>query len=76
MFPDNSTRAVVVLLFPLVIEAAPHGIAGILRVVCMNSTTSCAYERFHYLNRLAEAVCAIGHTTNVAVRGLRLANGG
>lgn len=34
------------------------------------------YERFHYLNRLAEAVCAIGHTTNVAVRGLRLANGG
>ena len=27
------------------------------------------YERFHYLNRLAEAVCAIGHTTNVVLRG-------
>ena len=34
------------------------------------------YERFHYLNRLAETVCAIGHTTNVAVQGLRLGHGG
>jgi len=38
------------------------------------------YERFHYLNRLAEAVCAIGHTTAVAVKGLwqgsRLDHGG
>ena len=34
------------------------------------------YERFHYLNRLAETVCEIGHDTNVAVRGLRLAHGG
>ena len=28
------------------------------------------YDRFHYLNRLAEAVCGIGHTTSVAVQGL------
>ena len=34
------------------------------------------YERFHYLNRLAEKVCAIGHTTEVAVKGLRLCHGG
>ncbi|WP_155808494.1 transposase [Xylanibacter brevis] len=25
------------------------------------------YERFHYLNRLAEAVCAVGHTTSMAM---------
>ena len=29
------------------------------------------YDRFHYLNRLAETVVAIGHTTHVAVQGLR-----
>ena len=34
------------------------------------------YERFHFLNRLAETVCAISHTTNVAVQGLRLSHGG
>ena len=34
------------------------------------------YDRFHYLNRLAETICAIGHTTNVAVQGLRLSHGG
>ena len=34
------------------------------------------YERFHYLNLLAGAVCAISHTTGVAVQGLRLANSG
>jgi len=34
------------------------------------------YERFHYLNRLAETICAISHTTNVAVQGLRLAHRG
>ena len=34
------------------------------------------YERFHYLNRLAEAVCAVGHSTDVVVQGLRLAHGG
>ena len=34
------------------------------------------YEKFHYLNRLAETICAISHTTNVAVQGLRLSNGG
>ena len=28
------------------------------------------YERFHYLNHLAETICAIGHTTSVAVKGL------
>ena len=35
-----------------------------------------AYERFHYLNSLAETICAISHTTNVTVQGLRLAHGG
>ena len=34
------------------------------------------YARFHYLNHLAEMVCAIGHTTNVAVQGLRHTHGG
>ena len=34
------------------------------------------YDRFHYLNRLAETICAIGHDTSVAVQGLCLADGG
>jgi hypothetical protein len=34
------------------------------------------YEKFHYLNRLAETICDIGHTTKVTVQGLRLSNGG
>lgn len=34
------------------------------------------YERFHYLNHLAETICAISHTTEVAVQGLRHAHGG
>ena len=34
------------------------------------------YARFHYLNHLAEIVCAIGHETRVAVQGLRLSHGG
>ena len=34
------------------------------------------YDRFHYLNHLAEAICTISHTTNVAVQGLRLEHGG
>ena len=34
------------------------------------------YDRFHYLNHLAETICAISHTTNVAVQGLRLSHGG
>lgn len=34
------------------------------------------YARFHYLNHLAERVCAVSHTTDVAVRGLRLTHGG
>ena len=29
------------------------------------------YDRFHYLNHLAEAICAVSHTTEVAVQGLR-----
>ena len=29
------------------------------------------YDRFHYLNRLTEAVCAVSHTTDVGVHGLR-----
>lgn len=35
-----------------------------------------AYDRFHYLNHLAEAVCTISHTTSMAVQGLRLERGG
>ena len=34
------------------------------------------YERFHYLNRLAETICNIGHESKVAVQGLRLTHGG
>ena len=34
------------------------------------------YEKFHYLNRLAETICAIGHTTDVTVQGLRPSHGG
>ena len=34
------------------------------------------YDLFHYLNQLAEKVCAIGHTTDVSVQGLRNANSG
>ncbi|MBQ7526544.1 MAG: hypothetical protein IJT11_02300 [Bacteroidaceae bacterium] len=33
------------------------------------------YGRFHYLNTLAEAVCAISHKTSVGVQGLRHAHG-
>ena len=28
------------------------------------------YARFHYLNHLAEAICAVGGKTEVAVQGL------
>ena len=34
------------------------------------------YDRFHYLNRLAESVCAISHTTDISVQGLRVAHSG
>lgn len=34
------------------------------------------YNRFHYLNRLAETICAISHTTNVSVQGLCHIHGG
>lgn len=40
------------------------------------STFTSDYGRFHYLNRLAETVCAVSHTTNVAVQGLRSAHSG
>lgn len=33
------------------------------------------YERFHYLNHLAETICAIGHKTEVVIQGLRLGHG-
>lgn len=33
-------------------------------------TFASAYERFHYLNRMAETICSISHTTDVAVQGL------
>lgn len=39
-------------------------------------TFESAYDRFHYLNHLAEVICSISHTTNVAVQGLRLSHGG
>lgn len=39
-------------------------------------TFASTYERFHYLNQLAETICAISHTTNVAVQGLCLSHGG
>ena len=32
-------------------------------------TTASDYERFHYLNHLAESICSISHATNVAVQG-------
>ena len=35
-----------------------------------------AYERFHFLNGLAETISNISHATDVAVQGLRLAHGG
>ena len=34
------------------------------------------YERFHYLNELTRTICAISHTTDVAVKGLCLAHSG
>ena len=37
-------------------------------------TFSSNYEQFHYLNRLAETICAIGAETQVTVQGLHLAH--
>lgn len=34
------------------------------------------YDRFHYLNLLAETVCTISHTTSVVVQGLRHSHSG
>ena len=34
------------------------------------------YERFHYLNHLAENVCSVSHATDIAVHGLRHAHCG
>ena len=34
------------------------------------------YAKFHYLNRLAETVCAIDHNTSVSLQGLRPSHGG
>ena len=34
------------------------------------------YDRFHFLNRLAETICGVSHNTDVAVRGLCHAHGG
>ena len=34
------------------------------------------YERFHYLNQLAESICAIEHSTDVKIQGLRLDHSG
>lgn len=53
-------------------EACAHGTLLILAPWPKDMPTfESDYERFHYLNRLTEAVCAIGHTTAVSVQGLR-----
>lgn len=58
-------------------EACAHGTLLILAPWPEDMpATASDYDRFHYLNRLAETVCAISHTTSVAVQGLRLSNGG
>ena len=58
-------------------EACAHGSLLILAPWPEDMpATASDYERFHYLNRLAETVCAISHTTSVAVQGLRLSHGG
>lgn len=58
-------------------EACAHGTLLILApwpedMPAFNSD----YERFHYLNHLAETICAVSHKTSVAVQGLRLSHGG
>jgi len=58
-------------------EACAHGSLLILAPWLEDMPTFTSdYARFHYLNHLAETVCAISHTTNVAVQGLRLSHGG
>ena len=58
-------------------EACAHGSLLILAPWPEDMPTFTSdYARFHYLNHLAETVCAISHTTNVAVQGLRLSHGG
>jgi len=58
-------------------EACAHGSLLILAPWPEDMPTFASdYERFHYLNRLAESVCAISHATGVAVQGLRLSHGG
>lgn len=58
-------------------EACAHGTLLILAPWPEDMPTFASnYDRFHYLNRLAGIICAISHTTNVAVQGLRLSNSG
>ena len=58
-------------------EACAHGTLLILApwpedMPAFNSD----YERFHYLNHLAETICAVSHKTSVTVQGLRPSHGG
>ena len=58
-------------------EACAHGTLLILAPWPEDMPTFTSdYARFHYLNHLAETICAISHTTDVAVQGLRQAHGG
>ena len=58
-------------------EACAHGTLLILAPWPEDMPTFASdFERFHYLNHLAETICAINHTTNVTVQGLRPAHGG
>ena len=58
-------------------EACAHGSLLVLAPWPEDMPTFASdYDRFHYLNHLAEIVCAISHTTGVAVKGLHLSHGG
>lgn len=58
-------------------EACAHGSLLIMAPWPEDMPTfSSAYECFHYLNRLAETICAISNTTDVAIQGSRPAHGG
>ncbi len=58
-------------------EACAHGSLLVLAPWPEDMPTFASdYDRFHYLNHLAEMVCAISHSMSVAVQGLCLAHGG
>ena len=58
-------------------EACAHGSLLILAPWPEDMPTFASdYDCFHYLNRLAETICTISHTTSVTVQGLRHSHGG